>query len=230
MRAELISEIKHQARLQLAEAGAPAISLRAITRSMGMASSAIYRYFPSRDDLLTALIVDAYDSLGAMAEAVADGCDPRNHRGRWWMEAHAIRDWARAHPNDYALLYGSPVPGYRAPELTIGPASRVTLVLAAIVVDASAAGAIRVPGDPTAPRWSERARREADRLAAAAFPGVDRTVAVRAVTAWTQLFGMISFDLFGHLEGVLVDKDAVFDLAVEDLADFIGLVAVGTPS
>jgi AcrR family transcriptional regulator len=106
VRAELISEIKHQARLQLAEAGAPAISLRAITRSMGMASSAIYRYFPSRDDLLTALIVDAYDSLGAMAEAVADGCDPRNHRGRWWMEAHAIRDWARAHPNDYAWLPG----------------------------------------------------------------------------------------------------------------------------
>ena len=224
VRAELITEIKHQAQLQLAEAGAPGISLRAITRSMGMASSAIYRYFPSRDELLTALIVDAYDSLGSLTEEVAAGCDPRDYHHRWWAAAHAIRDWALARPHDYALLYGSPVPGYRAPDLTIGPASRVTVVLASIVGDAAAAGALQPPVGPAAPPpLSEAALVEADRLVEAAFAGVDPSVAIRAVMAWTQLFGMVSFELFGHLEGVLVDKDVVFDRAVEEMAIFIGL-------
>ena len=70
-RAELTNEIKATARRHLAEVGAPALSLRAVARELGMASSAVYRYFASRDELLTALIVDAFDAVGAAAEEAA---------------------------------------------------------------------------------------------------------------------------------------------------------------
>src|SRR3954466_2411468 len=91
------------ARRQLAEVGAAALSLRAVARELGMASSALYRYFPSRDDLLTRLIVDGYDALGAAAESADDpAATPRE---RWLAVCRAVRAWARAHPHEYALLY-----------------------------------------------------------------------------------------------------------------------------
>jgi len=159
LRAELTNEIKDEARRQLAAEGAPGLSLRAVTRSLGMASSAIYRYFPSRDALLTALIVDAYDAIGAAAE-VADAARPRDdYDGRWRAAGLAIRAWALANPHEYALVYGSPVPGYRAPADTVGPASRVTLVLARIVDDAARDGALAPPSGPALPptlcQWSD---------------------------------------------------------------------------
>ncbi len=119
----------------MAEKGAPGLSLREVAREMDLVSSALYRYFPTRDDLLTALIVDAYNDLGAFAERAERRArdDPRH---RMHVAASAIRKWAKANPNEYALLYGSPVPGYEAPQFTIESAARVALVLASIVTDA----------------------------------------------------------------------------------------------
>jgi AcrR family transcriptional regulator len=226
VRAKLITEIKDQARRQLADEGAPGISLRAITRSMGMASSAIYRYFPSRDDLLTALISDAYDSLGEATEATDAACRKDDFGGRWTAVGTAIRGWAQVHPHEYGLVYGSPVPGYRAPQDTIGPASRVTLVLAGIVTDASASGALSPPPYPLPP-LSTPATAEAGRLVEAAFPGVADETALRAVVAWTQLFGMVTFELFGHLEGVIADRSPVFERALLEMGAFVGLPLPG---
>jgi AcrR family transcriptional regulator len=127
-RAELTREIKQEARRQLAAHGAQGLSLRAVARELGMVSSALYRYFPSRDELLTALIIDAYDALGDTAEAADAGQPPADIRGRWEATCRAVRDWALAHPHEYALIYGSPVPGYRAPQATVAPATRVARV------------------------------------------------------------------------------------------------------
>jgi len=124
VRAELTREITDVARGQLATEGAGGLSLRAVAREMGMVSSAIYRYFPSRDDLLTALIVDGYNAIGAVAEQADAACPAGEYAGRWLAVCRAIRDWALAHPYEYALVYGSPVPGYQAPQQTIGPAAR----------------------------------------------------------------------------------------------------------
>src|SRR6202034_3798385 len=95
-RAELTREIKEGARRQLAATGADGISLRAVARELGMASSALYRYFPSRDDLLTALIIDAYDAIGAAAEqAIAEGKpDESCPSDRCLVSCHATRGWA----------------------------------------------------------------------------------------------------------------------------------------
>jgi AcrR family transcriptional regulator len=102
---------------------------------MGMASSAVYRYFPSRDELLTRLIIDGYDALGAAAE---DADDPTAlPRERWLAACRAVRSWALTHPHEYALLYGSPVPGYAAPRDTVPSAARVGVVLGRILGDAA---------------------------------------------------------------------------------------------
>src|SRR5256886_4912487 len=122
-RAEITAELVDGARGLLATDGAPALSLRAIARDLGMASSALYRYFKSRDELLTRLIIDAYDALGAAAEVAEATVDRTDLAGRFAATCTAVRAWALAHPNEYALIYGSPVPGYAAPAHTGPPAS-----------------------------------------------------------------------------------------------------------
>jgi len=226
LRAELTAEIKAEARRQLAAEGAAGLSLRAVTRELGMSSSAIYRYFPSRDDLLTALIVDAYDAVGAAAEEADADCRRDDWTGRWLAAGQAVRRWARDNPHEYALVYGSPVPGYRAPDATVGPASRVTLVLARLVAEAHQAGALREPaaadGLPPVDVDTSDAVATLIRLA---FPGVDDGVAVRAVAAWTQLFGMISFELFGHFHRVVDEVDPVFDRTLLEMGRLVGFPA-----
>jgi len=230
LRAELVRDIKNEARRQVTESGAPALSLRAIARELGMVSSGIYRYFASRDELLTALIIDAYNDLGAAAESADASCERSDFFGRWRAACHAVRSWAREHPHEYALVYGSPVPGYRAPEETIGPASRVTSVLAAVALEAAAAGALQRPSTPAqTPEMSGRAAAEGTRIGAVVLPGLPPDAAVRALAAWTQLFGFISFELFGHLVGVVEDLDAIFDQAVTDVGAFVGLIPPATP-
>ncbi len=212
------SEIVAAAREQMAIEGAGALSLRAVARQLGMASSAVYRYFKSRDDLLTALIIEAYDSLGGAVEAAVAGED--DGRGRWEGACRAVRSWALGHPHEYTLIYGSPVPGYRAPELTTGPASRVVLALAGILIDATKAGElIMVTNDMLPPAVDAEVRH----LAELAAPDVPPVVIARALVAWSQLFGLVSFELFGQLNDFIQDRAELFDYAVSAMADFVGL-------
>src|SRR3954471_6501176 len=108
-RIEVTAAIKDEARRRLAAEGAAKLSLRAVARELGMVSSALYRYFASRDDLLTALIVDAYDAVGAAAERAEAATDRADLLGRWLATARAVRAWTLANPHEYALIYGSPV-------------------------------------------------------------------------------------------------------------------------
>ncbi|GAA2459179.1 TetR/AcrR family transcriptional regulator [Actinomadura vinacea] len=219
-RAELTREIKEEARRQLRASGAQGLSLRAVARELGMVSSALYRYFPSRDRLLTELIIDAYNVLGDRVER-AGAADGDDFRARWRACCAAVREWAIANPHEYALVYGSPVPGYEAPETTVGPASRTPIALLAVVRDASRAGVLRVPDDGLAPELDAQAAR----TAGLAELDVPEPAVVRGVIAWTQLFGMIGFELFGHLDGSMDPADAFFAHTVDLMADFIGLPA-----
>ncbi|WFB06410.1 TetR/AcrR family transcriptional regulator [Streptomyces sp. LX-29] len=220
-RTEVTAAIKEEARRQLAEQGAAKLSLRAVARELGMVSSALYRYFPSRDDLLTALIVDAYDAIGAAAEAAAAEAAGGAPLERWTAVCRAVRGWALAHPHEYALIYGSPVPGYAAPRDTVVPASRVGLTLLGVARDAHAAGALRVPDPAALPEGvlgdARRLARtlEAEDLPEAAFAGF--------VAAWAQLFGLISFELFGQFTNVVDAREDFFAHAAAGLAHTAGL-------
>jgi AcrR family transcriptional regulator len=220
VRAELTREIAEVARRHLASDGAAALSLRAVARELGMASSAVYRYFPSRDELLTALIVDAYDALGEAAEN-ADAARPRTDLlGRWQAACAAVRSWAVAHPHEYALVYGSPVPGYAAPEATIGPAGRVAIVLCTIVAEGVASGAVDGASDGSGLDATIRPGLAAE-LGLPSDPG--GSVAARAVHTWTSLFGLINFELFGHTHNVVVDDDTFFTASTARLAAELGV-------
>ncbi|KOU72267.1 TetR family transcriptional regulator [Streptomyces sp. MMG1533] len=217
-RIEVTAAIKDEARRQLAAEGATKLSLRAVARELGMVSSALYRYFPSRDDLLTALIIDAYDSLGETAEQAHAAAADAGPVRRWSAVCEAARAWALGHPHEYALIYGSPVPGYTAPQTTVPAAARVGLVLVAILRDAH-----QGPGLTTSPLPAEL-RAEADRMTADLAPDLPPETVTALVAAWAQLFGLIGFELFGQFNRVVEDREPFFRQAVAQLARGVGLM------
>ncbi|GAB2729422.1 TetR/AcrR family transcriptional regulator [Streptomyces bullii] len=217
-RTEVTAAIKDAARRQLAADGAAKLSLRAVARELGMASSALYRYFPSRDDLLTALIIDAYDSLGQAAEAAHATVADTEPTQRWTTVCEAVRGWALAHPYEYALIYGSPVPGYTAPETTVPAAARVGLLLIGIVRDAYQGLGVARPPLPA------ELRPEAERMAADLAPDLPPETVAALVAAWAQLYGLVGFELFGQFNRVVTDREPFFRHAVAQLAHGVGLV------
>jgi AcrR family transcriptional regulator len=264
VRAEMVDEIKRVARERLAEEGA-ALSLRAVARDMGMVSSALYRYFPSRDDLLTTLILDAYNSMGEASErGDATVRDRRDLFGRFLATGHAIRDWAVERPHEYALVYGSPVPRYKAPTDTIEPSTRPYAVFAMILADGMAAATAR--GDGGSGDAGAGAADSGDAVAEAAAgpafadpPLTDRlagelhqasmglnvgpsegmtgapppsgdtpmgpppVLIARTFAVFTQLFGAISFELFGRLNNVISDRREWYDWQLRSMAAYLGL-------
>lgn len=222
-RAELTREIVAEARRQLAEVGPAALSLRAVAREIGMVSSAVYRYVTSRDELLTLLIVEAYDALGAAVERAEAAVVRDDLRGRWQATCRAMRDWARANPHEHSLIFGSPVPGYAAPQTTIGPASRVPTVLIGILVDGLHRGLIDPDGVAALP---EAVQRSLDPIRDQVAPLPDELLA-RGLAAWTLLVGAVSFELFGHTHNVVDDdptlRAAFFDDQMRRAADLVGL-------
>lgn len=210
-RDHLTRAILASARAQLGTVGPAALSVRAVARDVGLASSAVYRYFASRDDLLTALLVACFDEQGEeveAAEAAARAVDPDDLSGRWSAVAQTFRRWALAHPWDYALLYGSPVPGYEAPVQTVGPATRVTRVLMGLLADAAAADVpLSNPGE-TAPGPAFHAAMADLR----GFAGVDLPdeVVLAGLAAWSGLVGGVTLEVFGHLDNAVGDREAWF--------------------
>ncbi|MEU8265759.1 TetR/AcrR family transcriptional regulator [Sphaerisporangium sp. NPDC049002] len=222
VRAELISEIKDVARRQLAVEGAAGLSLRAVARELGMVSSAIYRYFPSRDELLTALIIEAFDAVGTAVEQADAACPRDRHLDRWMAACRAVRTWALAHPHEYALIHGSPVPGYVAPQDTAAPAARDGIVMGAILRDAHVAGELSpMAGLPPAPASFAP---DAARLREALFVDLPDDLILRALESWTYIYGVVSFELFGMYKGVIEeDRDATFDHTALVQARLLGL-------
>lgn len=228
-RERITAELMAAARRQLAEVGAAGLSLREVAREIGMVSSAVYRYVDSRDDLLTRLIVEAYDALGEAAEsagAAAVAAAPGDDLARWCAIAGAVRAWALEHTHQYLLLYGTPVPGYAAPELTVGSGVRVTLALVEVIGDAHDAGRLAPPSEPPLiapdPLPSELAQ-----LAGRAATAIDPTTILAFLAAWTQMFGLISFEITNQTRGMVESHALLYDATVHRLGYQIGLRGPG---
>ena len=220
VRRELTGEIKEAALTQLASGGGAALSLRAIAREMGMASSALFRYFPNRDALLTALIIDSYASLAQAAEAAEARVHKESVGDRWMAICHGVRGWALAHRHEYALIFGSPIPGYAAPLGTVAPASRVPLLLGDLLGDLVSDGTYDLNAHPEPP---EEIQRALDPVRSLLPAGVPAGLAVRGLMAWTYLFGAVSFEVFGHRHNVIADYEVFFDHEVRRLAVMLDL-------
>ncbi len=232
VRDEVTREILEVAGRHLAQEGAAALSLRSIARDLGMAPSALYRYFDGRDALLSALIVAAYTSLADEAEREAARAAARAEAGaagdaeRWMAVPCAMRAWALARPHEWGLIFGSPVPGYRAPEETIAPYVRLVAALVAPIAEAYRSGRLRI--EASAPASAHSAHAAA--LDAALAPVHDvllgdapTSVAVRAVQAWSTIVGVISLELFGHWRNAVLDPELFFTETIASLGDQMGL-------
>jgi len=217
-REHIEAKIVELGRRRLVAHGAAGLSLRAIARDLGMVSSAVYRYVSSRDELLTLLLIDAYSDLADTVDRARDAV------AELWSDdvlaiAHAARGWAVAHPARWALLYGSPVPGYHAPpERTVGVGTRVVGALFDAIAAGIATGDIRLTNDLVPQPMSsdfERIRHEFG------FPGDDHVIA-KCFLLWACLVGAISLEVFGQYGAdTLTDPEELFDSQVRLLVDVL---------
>ncbi len=218
-RLHTMAEITRIGRAHLAEHGAAGLSLRAVARELGVVSSAVYRYVRSRDELLTLLIVDAYTELGdAVDAAVAGAAGPRE---QFRALANAVRDWATREPARYALLYGSPVPGYAAPpEQTIQPGTRVIRSLIGIYERAHRHGDLRPGATPAIP---ESLRADFESVRAEFRVDIPDALIARGVLVWAALFGVVGFEVFGQYGAdTFADRRALFEVHVDTMLTTLG--------
>lgn len=199
-RAQVRTEIKEHAWQQIATAGASALSLNAIAKRMGVSGPALYRYFAGRDELITELIRDAYRSLAdKLRTAAEEGADLSGL-------AHALRGWALEDPHRYFLVYGTPVPGYHAPDDTTAISSEIMATLltacAALTQDASET--------PFAAHLADHRDWAGDHPAPSAALHL-------AMSFWTRMHGVLSLELAGHFAGMRFDPAQLFAAELDDL-------------
>ena len=214
-RAALIAEIEHAARDELADVGAPALSLRSVARRVGLSPSGIYRYFDGRDALLTSLIVAAFDRL---ADTVDNADLPGEPPGRRWLAmGRAIRSWAIDNPHDWGLLYGTPVPGYAAPDTTIPAGTRVVFRLAGAAAEARRDRRLRdIPLPAPLAKWL-------DKLRPPELAGWPDEILAMALLAYSHLIGVVSSEVFAHFGVDANPAPDLFDFELRLSATLLGL-------
>ncbi|NMB90658.1 MAG: TetR/AcrR family transcriptional regulator [Chloroflexi bacterium] len=225
-REQTIAEIRQRAWAQIAAGGPEGLSLRAISREMRMSSPALFRYFPNRNALLTALIQEAFRLAGeAMAQAVQAA--PDDPRRRIQAACLAYRDWGIHHPEKYALIYGSPVAGY-SPDWAVylAEAQQSLGLIVEQLAQAWQSGALRLP---TAPLPASLVA-QLDEIVSQRGMGVPARILYDAITGWTRLHGIVSLEIFGHLGPLLPDPAAFYQAAVDDLLAQAGYPAPSGPS
>ena len=212
-RAQVRQEVKETALRQLAEAGPGGLSISAIGKQLGVSGPALYRYFASRDDLLTELVIDAYHDLANALTAATSHVPDDNPRGRFEALARAYRRWALAEPHRYRLLFGPPLPGYEAHAQRLVEASWAAMNLLLEVLRGFAAGA----AEPSGPLASE--------LTAWAQQGnqrVDPGTALHAILIWSQLHGIVSLEIAGNFASMSIDADQLFEIQLAAITATLG--------
>ena len=201
-RAQVRQEVKQAALRQLAEAGPGGLSISAIGKQLGVSGPALYRYFASRDDLLTELVIDAYHDLANALTAATSRVPYENPRGRFEALARAYRRWALAEPHRYRLLFGPPLPGYEAHAQRLVEASWAAMNLLLEVLRGFVIGAAE-PSGPFAAELTAWARQHDS--------GIDAATALRAVLIWSQLHGIVSLEIAGNFASMSIDADQLFE-------------------
>ncbi len=219
----MTTEILAVASAHVARDGAAALSLRSIARDLGMAPSALYRYFDGRDALLSALILASYEALAAEVERAADVAadEAVDDAERWVAVPRAVRSWALENPHQWGLIFGTPIPGYEAPQDTVEPYVRVAVALVRPLVAAEEAGRLRLDRPPA---WvSDELRTAVAPVSEGLLPGMPVENVVRALEAWIAIVGAVSLEVFGHWRNTVFDPGLLFEATIHDVAESLGL-------
>ena len=208
LREATYEEIKSIAWKQIAKFGAPALSLRAITREMGMTPPALYRYYKDRNDLVTALVEEAFGSFADALEAARDACKPDDHVGRFRTIGLAYRTWATKYPQRFSLIFGTPVPGYKISGNPGTAAQRSFLILVGVIGEAYQAGRFHLSPDYEVLTPALQARFEVFRQMGLPYPPI---VMQLSLASWSWIHGLTTMEVLGELPSFLE----------EDVDDFI---------
>lgn len=221
LRVETSREIKTIALRQLAEGGPGAISLRGIAREMGMTARAIYSYFPTRDDLITALMSGIAASLAQALTTATNAVPATDPGGRLLAWGQALRQWALAHPESFRLFYGRPIPGYQPP--VDGPvdqtARRVCRELTRLVAAAWPHARHLQPDDTS---WSDLHPEYVAKIQAD-LPNVSPSAAALALRVWGRMHGLVALEIDGHIHPVAGNPAALHHAEMLDLIRSLGL-------
>lgn len=203
-----LNEIKTLARRQMAREGTGALSLRAIAAEMGVTAPALYRYYANRDDLITALIIDAYNALADTTQAACDAQPPDDHIAQMRAGMLAYRRWALDNRVDFELIFGNPIPSYHAPvEQTRPVARRNITAFANVIANAARAGKLHPRGDLVDVPAPVRE--------ALGQIGDNAAVVYVAMHGWARIHGLIMLELFGHSPPVVGDPEAFYRHEIE---------------
>jgi AcrR family transcriptional regulator len=221
-RSETITQIKTVARQQMAEHGTAGLSLRGIAREMGITAPAIYNYFPRLEDLITALIVDAFNSLAEAMDAAEAASPSDRPYDKIMALCLAYREWAIAHPTVFQLIYGNPIPGYHAPEeLTIPLARRPFLGLFRWFIRAHQAGELVIPAEyQVVPPAMVEGIAAWKRLSGIEMP--DALLGL-LMSGWARIHGAVLLELFGHLEPLVGSGGSFYRYELEAFAERLEL-------
>ena len=207
--------IKETAWNQIAKFGAPALSLRAIARELKITAPAIYNYFPDRDALVTALIINAYTSFGDSQIEARDSVQADNFSGRMKAIGLAYRNWAHAYPQRYQLIFGTPIPGYEAPMEKVFPASaRSISALFSVVESVRAAGRLNIDAFPSV-KDEYKAHYEVWKTY---FNDVHSHSMYVAMIIWARVHGIVSLEIQGNLPPFGKKGDALYLFELESNA------------
>lgn len=188
--------IKDTAWKQIAAFGAPALSLRGIARDLKISAPAIYNYFPDRDALVTALIIDAFMSFGDSQLAARDSVPAEDLVGRFKAIGLSYRDWAHTYPQRYQLIFGTPIPGYEYPVEKVFPSSaRSIMALFSVVESFRVAGKLNVGKFPTVKKEYQA---EFD-LWKSQIGDVHPLSHFVAMVIWSRVHGIVSLEIQGNL-------------------------------
>jgi AcrR family transcriptional regulator len=192
---------------------------------MGTASSALYRYFPSQGDLVTALCVEAYDSLAEALAAARDAQPSGDHARRWAALCHAYRRWSLQHPSDFALIFGTPLPGYQAPPQATATAAGRSLAIVAQVYAAAVQAGAADPGRAQVPAGLQTGALWAA-LASDSTPVGEPALAGIVLAAWCSLLGYLVAEIFGSLTQLITSTDLLYQAHVRTVMGGMGFQAV----
>jgi AcrR family transcriptional regulator len=221
-RAQVVDEIKQAALAQISTGGAAALSLNAIAKILGVSGPALYKYFRSRDDLLTALICDGYDDAAAAvrrAELSAAGAPPRV---RLHALAGAYRQWALDQPHRYLLLSGPPSPTYHAPAETVDRARAVLGPFVAVMAQGRPWPAAAALVDELR-TWIGSTPAVADWIRSHAPDGDPAGALAGAISLWARMHGVVSLEVQGSFNGMGHRPATLYALEVDALADVLAL-------
>lgn len=206
--------IKDTAWKQIAESGAASLSLRAIARELGITAPAIYNYYPSRDDLVTALIVDAFHSLAEAQEASLAGLAQNRRAVRLSALGLAYREWAVTYPQRYHLIFGTPIPNYTAPEeVTLPAAAKALVPLIQSIQDLASAGELRTE------RLAEMSPKLKSMLRAwSEFAGgFGHDVLYLALVIWSRVHGLVMLEITHQIPSFFDNPEEVYRQEIKNL-------------